>query len=153
MGLRKTKTIEFMGRHVVVQELDVAQVAEFFRFVREQARLAEEWMGCLAKDPDAPRPAGYEPYEPHTLDILMGSRIPFAQVLRCVPELTEADLCGPGVSASDLEPLYKAVEEVNPFFLRAGNSVMETAEKIGRDPDAALRELRTGARRTTGNPV
>ena len=147
MSLRKTKTVEFMGRRVTVQELDVAQVAEFFRFVREQARLADEWMRRLKTDPDAPQPEGYASYEPHALDILMGSRIPFAQVLQCVPDLTEADLCAPGVSASDLDPLYRAVEEVNPFFLRAGNNVMEMAEKL------ADREVPPSIRRTKGNPV
>lgn len=139
MSLRKTKTVEFMGRRVVVQELDVAQVAEFFSFVRMQAQQAEDYLRRLKTDPDADPVPGYEP---HTLDILMGSRIPFAQVLQCVPDLTEADLCAPGVSASDLDPLYRAVEEVNPFFLRAGNTIMEAADKL------ADREVLQDIRRT-----
>lgn len=126
MSLRKSKTVKFLDRNVVVWELDVAQVADFFAFVRDQARQAEEHLRRLREDPSAEPPRGWEP---HALDILMGGRLPFVQVLQCVPELSEDDFTAPGVSASDIEPIWRAAEEVNPFLLRAGESVVAAAEQ------------------------
>ena len=61
---------------------------------------------------------------PHVLDALMDSSLPFELVLKCVPELSEADLCEGDVSPSQLAPLYAAVEEVNPFFMRMAAKVL-----------------------------
>lgn len=126
MSLRKSKTVKFLDRNVVVWELDVAQVSAFFAAVREQAKAAEDWLRRAKDDPSAEPPRGWEP---HALDILMGGRIPFVQVLQCVPELSEEDFTAPGVSASDIEPIWRAAEEVNPFLLRAGENVMARAEQ------------------------
>lgn len=125
MSLRKSKSVKFLDRNVVVWELDVRQVADFFAFVRDQARAAEEHLRRLREDPSAEPPKGWEP---HALDILMGGKLPFVQVLQCVPELSEEDFTAPGVSASDIEPIWRAAEEVNPFLLRAGDKVVAAAQ-------------------------
>lgn len=125
MSLRKSKTVKFLDRTITVWELDVRQTVDFFAFVKEQARAAEDYLRRLKADPEAEPPKGYEP---HALDILMGGKIPFPQVLQCVPDLAEDDLLAPGVSASDLEPIWRAAEEVNPFLLKAGESVMAAVD-------------------------
>lgn len=144
MSLRKTKTVQFMDRQITVYELTMPQVDAFLQTVRAQADVFGRYLQELKNNPAATPPAGYQP---HTLDILMGGKIPFPQVLQCLPELTEADLMAEGVSASDLAPIYQAVEDVNPFFIKAGENVAE---------QAGLLESRVGSmgtRRTSGNPV
>lgn len=85
----KTKTIEYNGRNITVNELTVAQV--------------DEWMGSQ-KDGEAVL---------HTLDLLMGRKLPVSVIRLAVPELTAADL---KVAPSELVALYDAVEEINSFL-------------------------------------
>lgn len=123
MSLRKSKTIDFMGRKVQVWELTVPEVHAFLQKMRTTAEEMQKWLRERRSNPDAPEPATEQQ---HVLDLLMDSSMPFELVIKCVPELTEADLCSGDVAFSDLAPLYHAVEEVNPFFMRMADKVMRT---------------------------
>ena len=119
--MRKSKTISFMGRNVQVFELTVPEVAAFLQKMRTAGEEMKAYLRERKNNPDTVEPKAAVP---HVLDALMDSSMPFELVLKCVPALSEEDLCGGELSPSDLQPLYAAVEEVNPFFMRMAGKVL-----------------------------
>lgn len=119
--MRKSKTIDFRGRRIQVWELTVPEVDAFMQRMRAAGEEMKAFLRERRSNPEAKEPAQAIP---HVLDALMDSSLPFELVLKCVPELSEADLCEGDVSPSQLAPLYAAVEEVNPFFMRMAAKVL-----------------------------
>ncbi len=102
--MKKTKTIEFNGRKLTVNELTVAQV--------------EEWIESQKKD---------EPVM-HTLDLLMGRKLPVSVIRQAVPDLTEDDL---KVAPSELVALYDEVESVNSFLSEMSARMSDVVKALG----------------------
>jgi hypothetical protein len=87
--MKKSKIIQFDGQEVTVKELTVEEIADC--------------MDAVASG------------QVDTLDLLFDGRLPSEAVVRCAG-IPRADLSKPAPSA--LEPLWQAVEETNPFFLK-----------------------------------
>lgn len=104
--LKKSKKITFYGRELEVFELEVSQVTEWL-----------EW----ALDTDADE-------QFHQLDELMGRDLPVSVIRRAVPDLTEEDL---GRLPSEIEKVYQAVEELNPFLLAMATKRIAVARRAG----------------------
>ncbi len=94
-------------------ELDVGDVLAYLDKAEKEAKTVRQVLhiirekGCVPEDCDLPAP--------HPLDRYMGSFMPFELVLKTVPDLERGELLQ-GVTASELNVLYEAVEETNPFF-------------------------------------
>lgn len=89
---RKTKSIQFNGRNLVVYEITVAQIVE--------------WEESIT---------GGDDVTIHLLDKIMNKSLPVSGLRLCAPELTSDDL---QIAPSEIEQVYDAVEEVNPFFIK-----------------------------------
>jgi len=100
----KEKKITFNGREIVAREITVAQI--------------EEWEQAIGETGSAGM---------HKLDALMGKSLPVSGLRLCVPELTDDDLL---VSPSEIEKVYDAVQEVNPFFLKYVTNMARLGEEL-----------------------
>lgn len=126
--MSKSKAVSFADRTITVHELDVAAVIEFLAGAEEEAARVERILSLVSKGKTLPE--GESLPLPHPLDRLMDSPLPFELILKCVPELTEGDLTV-GVTASQLQPVYKAAEECNPFFVKMANKLEAKAKEAG----------------------
>ena len=102
--MRKSKAITWAGRDVTCTELTIEQIS-----------------GVLESDA-----------APTTLDMVFHDRIPVEAVtLSTGLDVRELETAG---SPSELDVLWKAVEEVNPFFVKALDHLAE----IGRAVEKSL---------------
>ncbi|PHR26548.1 MAG: hypothetical protein COA36_11750 [Desulfotalea sp.] len=102
--MNKTKKITLNGRNITVNEVTVAQI--------------EEWEEALLNT---------ENVEVHILDKMMNRSLPVSAIRICVPDLTDEDLL---VAPTEIENVYDAVEEVNPFFLKYVEQMVVVGEKL-----------------------
>ena len=88
--MHKTKQVTFNKKSITIHELTVHQV--------------DSWQQSLTES---------EGGKTHILDNLMGRALPVSVIRMSAPELTDEDLL---TAPSELEKIYDAVEEVNPFL-------------------------------------
>ena len=93
--MRKSKIIKWNEQEVVVKELTIEQISS-----------------VLESDP-----------EPTTIDLIFYDRIPAAAVMLSTG-LTRESL-QEEISPSEFDSLWSAVEEVNPFFVKALDHLAE----------------------------
>lgn len=105
--MHKTTTIQFNGKDLVVNELTVAQI--------------DGWQSSLSSD------VTKKEVKPHSLDLLMGKTLPVSVLKIAVPTLTEEDL---QTAPSEIEKVYVAVEEMNPFLCGMAERMADLGEAM-----------------------
>ena len=102
--LFRTKTIDFNGGKITVNELTAAQV--------------DDWEDDVLS----------EKVKMHRRDKLMNHVLPISVICIATPSLTEKDL---GAAPSELIKIYDAVEELNPFLFQMAERMSNLGDLLG----------------------
>ena len=105
--MRGSKSIQFNGKEVEVVELTVAQV------------------NSLLADSDI---------SVTTVEMLLNPNIPISAVVAATG-ISSKELNG-DIAPSELQKLWEAVEEINPFLLQMYTRLIEAASAVNQDLDA-----------------